>query len=200
MDRRYNTMFSLVPEQTVLAWSNLPLLFSASYDNNVLHLAQTREVRFEVIVTFGNHPLGGPHHTDENIDINGNGIIDADEHKVKSVIALFEKSVPTQQSANSTLALSDNAGDISTMGTVTFTNPVINLGTTTGTVSVYVRCRHVGWVDHELRPRHRHRRHRPGRNVHVHRGDAARSHDVHDRRDRAADLYAGCAGMRLARR
>lgn len=135
-DRRFNTMFSLVPEQTVLPWTDLPLLFAASFDNNVLHLAHNTEVRFEVIVTFGNHPLGGPHHTDENVDINGNGIIDPDEHKVKSIIALFDKTVPNQTNANTTLALSDNAGDISTMGTVTFTNPVINLGTTTGTVKV----------------------------------------------------------------
>ncbi|MEO8840166.1 MAG: hypothetical protein ABI591_33965 [Kofleriaceae bacterium] len=135
-DRRFNTMFSLVPEQVVQPWTKLPLLFAASFDNNVLHLAHNTDVRFEVIVTFGNHPLGGPHHTDENVDINGNGIIDADEHKVKSVIALLEQSVPTQQNANTTLALDDNPGDISTMGTVTFTNPVINLGTTTGTVTV----------------------------------------------------------------
>jgi hypothetical protein len=135
-DRRFNTMFSLVPEQTVLPWTKLPLLFAASFDNNVLHLAHNTDVRFEVVVTFGNHPLGGPRHTDENVDINGNGIIDADEHKVKSVIALLEESVPTQQNANTTLALTDNGGDISTVGTVTFTNPVINLGTTTGTVTV----------------------------------------------------------------
>jgi hypothetical protein len=135
-DRRFNTMFSLVPEQMVLPWTDLPLVFAASFDNNVLHLAHNTEVRFEVIVTFGNHPLGGPHHTDENVDINGNGIIDPDEHKVKSIIALFDQTVPNQTNANTTLALSDNVSDITTIGTVTFTNPVINLGTTTGTVKV----------------------------------------------------------------
>ena len=135
MDRRYNTMFSLVPEARLQPWSDLPLLFSAAYDNNVLHLAQNAEVRFEVIVTFGNHPLGFGH-TGTNIDINGNGIIDPDEKRVRSVPALFEKTVPATTAANSTLALSDTVGDISTMGTVTFTNPVINLGTTTGTVKV----------------------------------------------------------------
>jgi len=135
MDRRYNTMFSLVPEAKLQPWSDLPLLFSAAYDNNVLHLADNTEVRFEVIVTFGNHPLGWGH-TGTNIDINGNGIIDPDEKRVRSVPAFFEKHVPATQAANSTLALSDGAADISTMGTVTFTNPVINLGATSGTVSV----------------------------------------------------------------
>ena len=135
MDRRFNTMFSLVPEQMVQPWTDLPLLFAASFDNNVLHLANNARVRFEVVVTFGNHPVGGPNHTDENIDINGNGIIDPDEHKVKSVIGLSEQYVPTQTNANTTLALSDTTSDITTMGTVTFTNPVINLGATTGTVT-----------------------------------------------------------------
>jgi len=135
MDRRYNTMFSLVPEAKLQPWSDLPLLFSAAYDNNVLHLAQNTQVRFEVVVTFGNHPLGFGH-TGQNIDINGNGIIDPDEKRVRSVPALFEKKVPATQAANDTLALSDTVGDISTMGTVTFSNPVINLGATSGSVTV----------------------------------------------------------------
>jgi hypothetical protein len=135
MDRRYNTMFSLVPEAQLQPWSDLPLLFSAAYDNNVLHLATNAQVRFEVVVTFGNHPLGFGH-TGTNIDINGNGIIDPDEKHVRSVPALFTKTVPTTTAANSALALSDTVGDISTMGTVTFTNPVINLGASSGTVKV----------------------------------------------------------------
>jgi hypothetical protein len=64
LDRRYNTIFSLVPELMLTSGSHLPLLYSASFDNNVLHLATATDVRFEVIVTFGNHPLGGPQHTD----------------------------------------------------------------------------------------------------------------------------------------
>lgn len=135
-DRRFNTMFSLVPEAKIQPWQDLPLVFSASFDNTVLKLAQGAPVRFEVVVTFGNHPLGGPNHTDENVDINGNGLIDADEHKVKSIIALFQKSVPAQQVGNTSLALADSPSDIATQGTVTFTNPVITLGTTTGTVKV----------------------------------------------------------------
>ncbi|MEO6772771.1 MAG: hypothetical protein ABI467_07075, partial [Kofleriaceae bacterium] len=134
-DRRFNTMFSLVPEAQLQPWSDLPLLFSAAFDNNVLDLAQDAQVRFEVLVTFGNHPLGYGH-TASNVDINGNGIIDPDEKRVRTVPALFARTVPATQAANTTLALSDTADDISTMGTVTFTNPVINLGATSGTVSV----------------------------------------------------------------
>ena len=107
-DRRFNTMFSLVPEASIQPWTDLPLVFSASYDNTVLNLGTNAQLRFEVIVTFGNHPLGGPNHTDENVDINGNGVIDADEHKVRSIIALFEQDgAGTRSNANATLALSD---------------------------------------------------------------------------------------------
>ncbi|CAN5238292.1 hypothetical protein BH11MYX1_BH11MYX1_17100 [soil metagenome] len=136
LDRRYNTIFSLVPEMVLTPGSHLPLLYSASFDNNVLHLADNADVRFEVIITFGNHPLGGPQHTDENVDINGNGIIDADEHKVRSIADVFKQRVPAQQTANATLALSDAAADVSAQGTVTYTAPVVNLNATTGTVKI----------------------------------------------------------------
>lgn len=136
LDRRFNTIFSLVPEFLLGSGDHLPLLFSASYDNNLLHLATNTNVRFEVIVTFGNHPLGGPTHTDENVDINGNGIIDPDEHKVRSIADVFRQKIPAQQNANATLALSDTAADVSAHGTVTYTAPVVNLNATTGTVKV----------------------------------------------------------------
>ncbi len=136
LDRRFNTIFSLVPELLLGSGSHLPLLFSATYDNNVLHLANNTNVRFEVIVTFGNHPLGGPHHTDENVDINGNGVIDDDEHKVRSIVDVFTQKIPAQRNANATLALSDTAADVSAQGTVTYTAPVVNLNATTGTVKV----------------------------------------------------------------
>lgn len=136
LDRRFNTIFSLVPEFMLGSGDHLPLLFSASYDNNLLHLATNLNVRFEVIVTFGNHPLGGPAHTDENVDINGNGIIDDDEHKVRSIADVFSRKIPAQQAANATLALSDTAADVSAQGTVTYTAPVVNLNATTGTVKV----------------------------------------------------------------
>ena len=136
LDRRFNTIFSLVPEMMLTSGSRLPLLFSAAFDNQLLHLATGTKVRFEVVVTFGNHPLGGPHHTDIDVDINGNGIIDADEHKVRSIVDVFTQTVPAQQDGNATLALSDTAADVSAQGTVTYTAPVVSLNATTGTVRV----------------------------------------------------------------
>jgi len=128
MDRATNTVFALVPEVTLPKLSETPLLFSATFDNNVLHLAQHAEVRVEVIVTFGNHALGGPG-SGTNIDINGNGVIDPDEHRVRSVSNLWSRAVPSTLAANTSLTVSDAVADITTVGTVTFSNAVINLAT-----------------------------------------------------------------------
>jgi hypothetical protein len=132
LDRATNSVFSLVPEVTLPKFSETPLLFSASFDNNVLKLAKSDDVRVEVIVTFGNHALGGPG-SGIDIDINGNGVIDPDEHRVRSVSNLFERNVPPTLAGNTTLTTSDAVADIATAGTVTFSNAQIDL--TTGKVT-----------------------------------------------------------------
>jgi hypothetical protein len=136
MDRATNTVFSLVPEVSVPAHTTERLLFAATFDNNQLHLATGTQTRTQVTVTFGNHPNGGGNHTDENVDINGNGVIDPDEAKVRSVTTQFETYVPSTQAANATVTLADSAADITSSGTVTFGTPLITLGATSGTVTV----------------------------------------------------------------
>ncbi|MBZ5725654.1 MAG: hypothetical protein LAP87_11730 [Acidobacteriia bacterium] len=133
MDKATNTIFSLVPPVTIAAGATVHLLFSASFDNNVLHLAAGTAARTEVIVTFGRS--SGTYPTDYNMDINGNGKIDADELKVHSVTALIPGTIPATLAANAALTLTDTAADITATGTVTVTNPVIQLGATTGTAS-----------------------------------------------------------------
>jgi hypothetical protein len=87
-------------------------------------------------VTFGNNAAGGPNLTDTNVDINGNGVIDPDEAKVRSVSTEVDKTVQPVEVANSSVTLSNAAADIATTGTVTYSNPVFTLGATTGTVTV----------------------------------------------------------------
>jgi hypothetical protein len=128
LDRATNSVFSLVPEVSLPPFSQTPLLFSASFDNNVLAIPQDADVRVEVIVTFGNHALGGPG-SGTNIDINGNGVIDPDEHRVRSVSNLFDLDVPATLAANSSLTTMDAIADITTTGTVTFSNAHIDLQT-----------------------------------------------------------------------
>jgi hypothetical protein len=136
MDRATNTVWSLVPQITISPRATVRLLFAATFDNAALHLATGESTRTEVIVTFGNHPAGTAYFTDDNVDINGNGVIDPDEAKVRSVSTRFPRKVPASQAANATVTLADAFADIRTEGTVTVSDPVINLGQTTGTVTV----------------------------------------------------------------
>jgi hypothetical protein len=135
-DQSNNTLFSLVPQVTIPAHTTVNLTFSAVFDNNVLGLAPGTRTRTEILVTFGNHPAGGPWLTDTNVDINGNGVIDPDEAKVRTVQERIERLVPATQAANASVTITDTVADLATRGTVTYSNPVFNLGATTGTVSV----------------------------------------------------------------
>ena len=133
-DATTNSAFAIVPQVTIPPKSHKKLLFSASFDNNVLDLAVGTHVRAEIIVSFGNAKPGGSRAP--NVDINGNGMIDADEAWVQSVSSRFGENVPPQTPSNSTVVLTDTVDDITTTGTVTFTNPVITISGTSGTVTV----------------------------------------------------------------
>jgi hypothetical protein len=134
-DANTNTLFSLVPEVTIPQGATVPLLFEATFDNNVLHLASGTAVRAEVIVSFGNHGSHG--NAGANIDINGNGVIDADEAYVRSVPARLGLAVPAQTGTTGTPTLADALSDITSTGTVTLSNASFNLGATTGTATVH---------------------------------------------------------------
>jgi hypothetical protein len=135
MDATNNTVFSLVPQKQVAPGDIVPLLFQARFKNTVLNLPAGTQVRAEVIVSFGNSVAGGVASA-ANVDINGNGTIDAYEKRVRSVPARHGLVVPPQLNGNSTVTLTDTIDDITTTGTVTFSNAMFNLGATSGTVSV----------------------------------------------------------------
>ena len=138
MDASNNTVFSLVPQVMIGAGQTRTLLFSASFDNNNAALALTpgTQVRAEVIVTFGNAAQNG--NSTPNVDANGNGTIDADENRVRSVPSRLTVTVPAPVNGNGTVALTDALSDITSTGDVTFSNVVFNLGATTGTVTANV--------------------------------------------------------------
>lgn len=135
MDAKTNTMFALVPQVIIAPGTQRTLLFTATFNNNVLNLAPGTQSRVEVIVSFGNASNNGA--TQPNIDINGNGIIDADEARVRSVPARLGLTVPQQTTSTSTATITDTLADITKTGTVTFNNVQINLGATTGTVTAH---------------------------------------------------------------
>ncbi|MFO7690588.1 MAG: hypothetical protein R6W83_08560, partial [Cryobacterium sp.] len=134
MDATNNTAFSLVPQILIPAGGSHTLLFQASFDNGILALPTGAQIRAETIVSFGNATAKG--NSVANLDINGNGTIDADEAHVRSVPARIGLTVPVLQQGNDTVSLSDTLADIVTTGSVTFTNATFNLGATGGTVSV----------------------------------------------------------------
>jgi hypothetical protein len=114
------------------------LLFTAVFDNNdaALQLGPGTQIRAEVIVSFGNAPAKGNSTTD--VDINGNGTIDADEARVRSVASRLTLTVPNAIDASGSVALTDTIDDISATGDVTFSNVVFSLGATGGTVTADV--------------------------------------------------------------
>ncbi|HLL24277.1 MAG TPA: hypothetical protein VK427_19235, partial [Kofleriaceae bacterium] len=133
-DATTNSAFALVPQVTVPPQSTQKLRFSASYDNTVLNLPAGTRVRAEILMSFGN--AGFHWGCGEDIDINGNGIVDPDEQYVRSVSERIRLTVPAQTPGNGTVTLTDTVADITTTGTVTFTNPVINIIGTQATVTV----------------------------------------------------------------
>jgi hypothetical protein len=135
MDAKTNSAFALVPQVTIAPGETKTLLFTATYNNNVLALAPGTPTRVEMILSFGNAVTSNS--TKPNIDINGNGMIDVDEHRVRSVASRLGLSVPPQTPSNQTVTLTDALSDITTTGTVTFSNPQIVLGATSGTVTVH---------------------------------------------------------------
>jgi len=130
-DAHNNSLFSLVPEVQIAPGARVVLDFTASFDNNVLHLPKGAKVRGYVGVSFGNHGSGAA-----KVDINGNGVIDADEQYVRTVEERDEERVPCASTGNTTATLTDSAADITTTGTVTFSNATFNLSGTSGTATV----------------------------------------------------------------
>jgi hypothetical protein len=138
MDASNNTVFSLVPQAAIAPGSSKTLLFTAVFDNNdaALQLAPGSLIRAEVIVSFGNAPPNGNSSTD--VDINGNGTIDADEARVRSVASRLTLTVPNATNTDGSVALTDTLDDMRATGDVTFSNVVFSLGATGGTVTADV--------------------------------------------------------------
>jgi hypothetical protein len=128
-DASTNSAFALVPQTTVPPGSTTRLLFTASFDNNVLSLPVGTPTRAEIIVSFGNAKAGAT--SSANVDINGNGLVDSDEAWVQSVADRPLATVPAEAPSNETVTLTDSESDITTTGTVTFSNPQIALNQVT---------------------------------------------------------------------
>ena len=150
-DASDNSVFSLVPQPVIPVGQSITLLYDATFNTSVLPPAGT-QMRVEALVTFGNAGArGGGGSTATNIEINGNGVIDADEANVRTVpsrvaLAAFPTS-PDQ--CNDSVTVTDTGATAT--GTVTTSNPVgfdafpaVISSTTSWDVSVDVDWRHHG--------------------------------------------------------
>lgn len=133
-DATTNSAFALVPQVSIPGKTSKKLRFSASYDNNVLQLPTWTLARVEILISFGNARKGKS--SAHEVDINGNGMIDADEEWIQTVDEREYVLVPPAVPSNSTVTLTDTAADITTTGTVTFSNPMITINGTNATVVV----------------------------------------------------------------
>lgn len=136
-DASNNTVFSLSPQQTIAAGTSVSLLFRASFNNTILAVPVGEQVRFEVIVSFGN---AGSRSTCgfacANIDISGNGAISADEAFVRSVPVRMALKIPALQQHNASVTLTDDATHVALAGTATTTDFATDIGGGTGTETI----------------------------------------------------------------
>lgn len=133
MDAGNNTAWALVPQISIPVGQSVDLLYLARFDNGQLGIPQGEAVRTELIVTFGNAGArgnGGASAT--NVDINGNGVLDADETNVRSVPDRQTNAVPATQEANATVVLTDDADRVAATGTVTLSGFTTTIGSGTG--------------------------------------------------------------------
>ncbi len=120
-DADSNTVWAITPQQTIAAGDTVNLIFSAVFNNTILGIPVGESLRTEVIVSFGNAGArGASGAAGSNIDISGNGSIEADEAKVRSVPTRIGRTVPVLEECNDTVTLLDTG--ISETGTVTHTS------------------------------------------------------------------------------
>lgn len=103
-DADSNTLFSLMPQQSLAPGQTVNLLFTANFDNTNLGLQDGELVRPEVIVTFGNAGGRG------GSGASATGIDDSDGNTtqyVRSVPTRITKSVPVTEHCNASVTLTD---------------------------------------------------------------------------------------------
>jgi hypothetical protein len=131
-DANNNSTFSLNPQISLAPGASINLMFTACFNNTVLHIADGEQVRAEVIVSFGNSGArGGSGASAANIDINGDGAANADEANVRSVPTRITKAVPATEHCNASVTLTDP-------GPETVTGTVVASGFNSGLVNDFI--------------------------------------------------------------
>jgi hypothetical protein len=136
-DADNNTIWGLSPQKALAPGETVNLLYTAEFDNGLLQVGLGESVRLEVIVSFGNSGVrGGSGASAKNIDISGNGSLDADENLVRSVPCRVTMGLPgdtTTCNQEVTLTDTNDTDHISASGTVGYSNYSTDIGGGTGT-------------------------------------------------------------------
>jgi hypothetical protein len=113
-------VFALTPQRSIAVNESVTLLYDAAFQPGVLPAGTA--MRVEALVSFGNAGArGGSGATGSNIDVNGNGGVDADEANVRTVPSRVTLAAlpTTPEETNASVSLTD---EVTTSGTVTYTN------------------------------------------------------------------------------
>ncbi len=137
LDSSFNNLFSAVPRAQVDGESTKDLLFVAAFNNTVLGIPQGEQIYLEVVVSFGNAQAGGyGGASGQNIDIDGNSVVDSDEANVATRADDFLRCVPALEKCNDSVELSDTLADITSTTGVTYSGYTTDIGGGGGVESV----------------------------------------------------------------
>ncbi len=115
-----NSVFSLETNGVISPGATVTLAYIATFNNTILNIPVGGSIRAETIVTFGNAgDRGGSGAVGNNIDINGDVLVDSTETNVRSVPSRTTLIVPQLVESNNTVALVDEVADLNVNGTVT---------------------------------------------------------------------------------
>lgn len=105
-DTNHNDLTSF--SQPLAPGAPLVILYEADFDIDAIGLTPGQDVRVEAIITFANAGArGGSGASCTNIDANGNGTVDADEHYDRSVPCRSSFAIPALSFENKTVTLND---------------------------------------------------------------------------------------------
>lgn len=136
-DALTNTAFSLVPQAVLGANQSYNLLFTASFNNSILNIPTGESVRFEIIVSFSNSGGRGDSGAScSNVDVSGNGLVDASEQYVRSIPSRVTMKIPAPVAVNNSVLLSDLESQLATTGTVAYAGYQTDIGAGSGTQQI----------------------------------------------------------------
>jgi hypothetical protein len=121
LDIDANDIWAITPQKTIAPGQTVNLVFKAKFNASLMSIAAGTSLRTEVIMSFGNAgSRGGSGASAANIDINGNGSINADEAWVRSVPTRVTENVPELEQCHGQVTLGDDG--LTATGTVSYAN------------------------------------------------------------------------------